>query len=398
MPQPWYKMTKLEWAVVIGIALGLVAILLPAVRRARDTARRTQSRNNLKNLGLALYNYHDAYSVFPPGGTMMSDGQGHYGWFTRLKPFLEASPYYAMIDFDRAWDDRVNRHLFQITPMSARRPGVAEFATKDGFVLTHYSGNPSVLHRNSSVTVRNFQLGTNHGWILGEVVGNFEPWGSPFNWRDADDPLNRGIDSYGGWNGGAHFVMGDGSVRFVSNEITESVSEAFNGGLPTPSPESTDRPEYNWKYWTNNKVPPVESIPLDDLEWDGLVLTIFNHHDGVPRTAMIQSRGKGSLRNPRLEDLQRIVEECPDVRILFTRIDVDEHSSSLLTQLPQLNVLSASTVSVTPEVLANLKQMNHLEELIIGELDPDDRSELQSHLPGVLIDVKSEPRSIRSER
>lgn len=90
--------TLIELLVVIAIIAVLIALLLPAVQQARAAARRMQCRNNLKQLGLAMHNYHGAHGVFPPGGIgrdMYPPGDmERIGWVVMILPFIEQGAIY----------------------------------------------------------------------------------------------------------------------------------------------------------------------------------------------------------------------------------------------------------------------------------------------------------------
>jgi type II secretory pathway pseudopilin PulG len=97
---------------LIGI---LAALLLPAVQAAREAARRMQASNNLKQLGLALQNYHDAYQCFPPAVVTDEDGKPLYSGRVLLLPFLEQEELYNAFDKEEAWDSPANSSLVKQT-------------------------------------------------------------------------------------------------------------------------------------------------------------------------------------------------------------------------------------------------------------------------------------------
>jgi prepilin-type N-terminal cleavage/methylation domain-containing protein len=94
--------TLIELLVVIAIIAVLIALLLPAVQQAREAARRTQCKNNLKQFGLALHNYHDTHSVFPFGKGPSYAGAAAYARWSQhalILPYIDQAPLYNTINF-----------------------------------------------------------------------------------------------------------------------------------------------------------------------------------------------------------------------------------------------------------------------------------------------------------
>ncbi len=112
--------TLIELLVVIAIIAILIALLLPAVQQAREAARRTQCKNNLKQFGLALHNYHDIYKMFPPGSVPKASGnppgsgtgtfinEASWGWSVFILPMIDQAPLFNTLEVN-------SRRLFDIT-------------------------------------------------------------------------------------------------------------------------------------------------------------------------------------------------------------------------------------------------------------------------------------------
>jgi len=197
----------------------------------REAGRRTQSKNNLKQIGLALHNYHDFAASFPAGGTFGPGGKGRHGWMTYLLPHVDQRPLYDQIDLNRSWNDPGQRTIFETTIHAYQYPQ-RQPPTADGYATAAYAANPLVVGPERGLSIRNITDGTSNTIAAGDASGNFKPWGHPANWRDVRLGINKSPDGFGSpFKGGAHFLMADGTVRFASENIDPQILQ----GLATPA-------------------------------------------------------------------------------------------------------------------------------------------------------------------
>lgn len=198
----------------------------------REAARRAQSVNNLKQLGLGLHNYHSQHAVFPPGGTFDATGRGLYGWQVDILPYIEQRELYNTINLALPWDHPRNAVAFRTEVLVFQRPGVEPRADASGYALSHYAGNTRVLGGDRPLSQERITDGLSSTIQAGEAAGQFRPWGHPANWRDPALGINRTPAGFGSPSpDGANFLMADGSVRFFKDTIDPRILEA----LSTPS-------------------------------------------------------------------------------------------------------------------------------------------------------------------
>jgi prepilin-type processing-associated H-X9-DG protein len=260
--------------------------LLPAVQQAREAARRSTCKTNLKQIGIAMHGYHEVKKMFPYGCLAEGDNMSNYGWATFLLPYLDQQPLFDQLDFNRQRPiDRTNAQvaaaigtplevfICPTAPLDPRYNGI-NYGRNDYFGNNGTREDGIFVRLNDSnhkgigaIAIANIPDGASNTFAVGEsplgalrsidnyLAANDESnanagtdpgfWAGPL-----PDPENGGDDQIGdvsninapdemvlkktnvffgvGGNddafgsyhsGGGHFLLGDGSVRFVSENI-----------------------------------------------------------------------------------------------------------------------------------------------------------------------------------
>jgi len=325
--------TLIELLVVIAIIAILIALLLPAVQQAREAARRSQCQNNLKQIGLALHNYHDIFNGFAPGYIASSDAvraptvganRAAWAWGASILPQIDQAPLYNQLNvgarplgiaLDPAAANNISQLAQQVVPAficpsdsgrnvsgtaspdqqlidqagawqkiaksnyvgvntsrrwhtGGRLTGPDEGAESQWTPAPNANGSPNgVFFRNRAVQMRDISDGTSNtlavgerawgfsvgstglritcraGVFLGNIIDNEQltlhrSLGSLVLPLNSDDELEciRGFASP--HTGGVFFLMCDGAVRFISENIDH---KPLTGGVPDPMDSTLER-------------------------------------------------------------------------------------------------------------------------------------------------------------
>lgn len=215
---------------VVHQAGWLLTMPEPWLRGDSQVIRRVMSVNNLKQIGLAVDNYRQAGSVFPPGASMDERGTLLHSWQTLCLPYLEQQTLYDRIDRVLPWDDLANAAALRESVPAFLISGVRESHDGGGRGLSHYEGNARVVGRARGLRAEDVRDGTSNTILAGESDGPYRAWGEPGHWRDPADGINaapgRGLG--GPFPGGANVLFLDGSVRFLKNSVNPAVLKALS--------------------------------------------------------------------------------------------------------------------------------------------------------------------------
>jgi prepilin-type N-terminal cleavage/methylation domain-containing protein/prepilin-type processing-associated H-X9-DG protein len=256
--------TLIELLVVIAIIAILIALLLPAVQQAREAARRTQCKNNLMQIGIAMHTYEMSFEMMPPGtvnltGPIRNIEEGyHMSWLVQILPAIEQAGLFGMINFNESVYAPLNTApratviISFLCPSDNRQSGgVSSYAgCFSGDDVAIDMNNNGLLFLNSGVGYQEIRDGASNTILAGEkiVAAGFKDlgWmsGTMATLRNTEVPINAGWDIGGSrttrngsmaplpapsdtatsgfssqHTGGAQFVFADGSVRFLSENI-----------------------------------------------------------------------------------------------------------------------------------------------------------------------------------
>ena len=209
----------------------LIALLLPAVQAARGAARRANSLNNMKQLALAVHNYHDVYNALPPAVVTDADGNALYSGRVFLLPFLEQSHIYDQWDKSQPWDSPANKPLSDMMIPTFRDPADTGPPNQTSYLFV--TGPGTMFEAGQSIGFSQITDGTANTLMFVEVKNSQVAWAQPGG--DFDAATAQTLPP-GNHPSGNNVGFGDGSVRTIPANTPIRAFATRNGGEPVILP------------------------------------------------------------------------------------------------------------------------------------------------------------------
>jgi prepilin-type processing-associated H-X9-DG protein len=211
------------WTAVALLLGFFVFTLLPPVTGHGRPASRTECKNHLKQLALAMHNYHDTYGSFPPAYVVDKNGRRMHSWRVLLLPFLEYGDLYKHYRLDEPWDGPHNRLLAEPAPSPFHCLSDTGAKTDTSYLVV--VGPKTIFPGVSSIKIADITDGTSNTILLVEAVESGINWLEP---RDMSyEEAARGINPKTGWGissrhkeGGAQVAFADGSARYLADDTS----------------------------------------------------------------------------------------------------------------------------------------------------------------------------------
>lgn len=352
-------------------------MLLPWMEQGRQSARRMQSANNLKQLALAFANYEAAFRRFPIGADEDASGAKH-GWYTRLMPYIEASSLYNRVNFDLPWDHPFNSFLFKREYGFAINPQIDWIATSDSFGLLHYFGNPRIVHRDSNVKISDLSAGTNHTWIGSAIGQRFHPWGYPFNWRSLSQIVSDQNSEPTLWQGAIQICYADGSLRLLASNVDSIIASKLDEAAPIVADELTEVPPRTFEY--SPKLNRIFRFPIDwedktPIETKGQ----WGHELVLNADGKAETLEFSNYVDQPTNEFTKCLCENTELRVIVLRIPLTDALVLQLEHLTHLQALSAQGSSLSLEVIGNLAKLSSLR--VLAGVDSSQLEAIQQALP-----------------
>lgn len=325
MPRRSRAFTLIELLVVIAVIGVLIALLLPAVQQAREAARRAQCKNNLRQLGLAIHNYHDAIKCFPPGRITNFNvpGEGRcYSAYAHLLPFLDQGHVYDLANFSFSPEQGATTSGVPENT-TVLNLGVSTLLCPSDWTGIKLQGDSGV-HNYPLCTGTTYPLSPRNPWGI-KVTGVFYE-NSSVRFRDIVDGTSRTICI------GETIIATPGSAVWDGKTLENGfVLTVGNTNAPPTAPGLTD-------YETQCTVPGLALQRTRGSRWlyGAPGHSMYNHHRG-PNDSRMDCRGglpHSSRSDPYWKELSLSVaarsNHAGGVQVLFCDGSVqfiDEHIS-----------------------------------------------------------------------